>query len=146
MIPQSPCLSDFRAGDPSTPGYPAYENATRVDAGNLPKIPSLPVSWANAERLLAEISGDDALELTGRASKRNVKLVNHGKRTVSFDVYITSLTAPIVVDKVSPIWNTVGVIPGHIKNETVLIGGHRDGEPWAHAYLSPVSDVWRQLG
>lgn len=29
--------------------------------------------------------------------------------------------------KVTPIWNTFGVIPGFIKNEVVVIGNHRDG-------------------
>ena len=38
----------------------------------------------------------------------------------------------LVDDKVMPIWNTMAAIPGHIKNETVLIGCHRDGS-W---YLS----------
>ena len=35
----------------------------------------------------------------------------------------------IVVDeRVIPIWNTMAVIPGHIKNESVLLGCHRDGK------------------
>ena len=33
----------------------------------------------------------------------------------------------LVDERVIPIWNTMAVIPGHIKNETVLIGCHRDG-------------------
>jgi N-acetylated-alpha-linked acidic dipeptidase len=67
-------------GDPTTPGYPAYENATRIKANNIPRIPSLPISWANAERLLetiTEISG--ARQLNGRASRSTVRLINHGK-------------------------------------------------------------------
>ena len=28
-------------GDPTTPGYPAYENATRTEGTNIPSIPSL---------------------------------------------------------------------------------------------------------
>ena len=32
-----------------------------------------------------------------------------------------------VDDKVTPIWNTMAVIPGHIRDEVVLIGNHRDG-------------------
>ena len=68
-------------GDPTTPGEPAYPNATRTQGENIPKIPSLPISWANAQVLLREISDkglDDAFALDGKASKRNVKLVNHG--------------------------------------------------------------------
>ncbi|GJE84351.1 Zn-dependent exopeptidase [Phanerochaete sordida] len=107
-------------GDPTTPGYPAYENATRMEGENIPKIPSLPISWANAQRLLAEISHDhDARALTGKPSHRKVRLVNH------------------VDDKVMPIWNTMVAIPGHIKDETVLIGCHRDA--WVMGAADPVS-------
>ncbi|KAJ7484085.1 Zn-dependent exopeptidase [Mycena galericulata] len=82
-------------GDPTTPGYPSYENSTRTDGENIPKIPSLPISAANAEKLfkLAE-------------NGTEVRLVNH----------------------VTPIWNTMGVIPGFIKDEVVVLGNHRDGD------------------
>ena len=59
-------------GDPTTPGYPAYENATRTEGTNIPSIPSLPISWANAERLLEEID-----DLRG-PSQRVVRIVNNG--------------------------------------------------------------------
>ncbi len=66
-------------GDPTTPGYPSYENATRTEGENIPKIPSLPLSWANAQRLLLEISNDgDARILNGKTSERKIKIVNHG--------------------------------------------------------------------
>jgi N-acetylated-alpha-linked acidic dipeptidase len=65
--------------DPSTPGTPAYENATRVEGWNLPKIPSLPISFSNAERLLEEVGGlHEGRLLSGRVSETKVKLVNHG--------------------------------------------------------------------
>jgi len=32
-----------------------------------------------------------------------------------------------VDNKVTPIWNTMAAIPGHIKDEIVVIGNHRDG-------------------
>ena len=42
--------------------------------------------------------------------------------------YVIPLTLGSVVDdKVIPIWNVMGVIPGHIKDEVVVIGNHRDG-------------------
>ncbi|KAI9000835.1 Zn-dependent exopeptidase [Trametes punicea] len=109
-------------GDPTTPGAPAYANASRKAGENTPKIPSLPISWANAERLLEEISGGDpraALVLDGKASKKKVKLVNH------------------VNTRVMPIWNTMAAIPGHIKNETVIIGCHRDA--WVMGAADPTS-------
>ncbi|KAL6305814.1 hypothetical protein BKA93DRAFT_824614 [Sparassis latifolia] len=107
-------------GDPTTPGYPAYENATRTGGESIPKIPSLPISWANAQRLLQEIDAEgDARLITGKTSNSTIRLVNH------------------VDDKVTPIWNTMAVIPGHIKNETVLIGCHRDA--WVMGAVDPVS-------
>lgn len=89
-------------GDPTTPGYPAYENSTRTKGENMPEIPSLPLSWANAQVLLNEISEGGL--------NRAVSLVNHVD------------TRPI------PIWNTMGVIPGYIKDEIVVVGNHRDGK------------------
>ncbi|EGO27668.1 hypothetical protein SERLADRAFT_360310 [Serpula lacrymans var. lacrymans S7.9] len=89
------------AGDPTTPGYPSYENSTRTEGWSKPTIPSLPISWENAKVLLEEIEkGDEA---------RAVRVVNH------------------VDEKITPIWNTMGVIPGHIKDEVVILGNHRDG-------------------
>ncbi|KAH8096736.1 Zn-dependent exopeptidase [Cristinia sonorae] len=107
-------------GDPTTPGYPAYENATRTEGENIPKIPSIPISWANAQKILAEIGDSTASrQLTGVASSRKVRLTNR------------------VDTKVIPIWNTMAVIPGHIKNETVILGCHRDA--WVMGAADPTS-------
>jgi N-acetylated-alpha-linked acidic dipeptidase len=94
-------LNALYPGDPTTPGYPAYENATRVNGTSYPSIPSLPISWSNAKVLLDEIAE------SGR--KRQVRVINK------------------VLHEVMPIWNVMGVIPGHIKDEVVVIGNHRDG-------------------
>ncbi|KAJ7780979.1 hypothetical protein B0H16DRAFT_1298508 [Mycena metata] len=104
-------------GDPTTPGYPSYENATRTSGENIPKIPSLPISAANAAKLLA--LADDGKE---------VRLVNH----------------------VTPIWNTMAVIPGFITDEVVVVGNHRDA--WVLGAADPSSgtaslnEVIRGLG
>ena len=70
-------------GDPTTPGYPSYENSTRTDGENIPGIPSLPLSWNNAKVLLDEIE-------SGR--NRTVSLVNHGKHNLSQYMIYISLT------------------------------------------------------
>ncbi|KAF9058017.1 Zn-dependent exopeptidase [Panaeolus papilionaceus] len=112
-------------GDPTTPGYPAYEDAERTEGSNIPKIPSLPISWANAQRLLQEIDNlydvnkDGKKVLSGKASSKEVHMVNH------------------VDTKVTPIWNTMAAIPGHIKNEVVVIGCHRDA--WVLGAADPTS-------
>ncbi|KAM5534221.1 hypothetical protein V8D89_012128 [Ganoderma adspersum] len=105
---------------------PASPNAysTRTNGTNIPTIPSLPISWANAQFLLKEIE-EGGLNWT-------ISLVNN------------------VDDKVMPIWNVLGVIPGHIKDEVVVVGNHRDA--WVMGAVDPssgtssVHEVVRGLG
>ncbi|KAG8943630.1 hypothetical protein FRC03_002411 [Tulasnella sp. 419] len=106
-------------GDPSTPGYPSYPNATRSSSGNTPSIPSLPISWTNAKRLLLEIDPQLRFMLNGERSKRSIRLRNS------------------VDTKVTPIWNTMAVIPGHVKSEVVILGNHRDA--WVLGAGDPTS-------
>ncbi|KIM33569.1 hypothetical protein M408DRAFT_326261 [Serendipita vermifera MAFF 305830] len=89
-------------GDPTTPGYPAYKNATRVEATSRPSIPSLPISRNNGLKLL-ELIGDNV------KSSKSVRLVNK------------------VDDRVIPIYNTMAVIPGIVAEQAVIVGNHRDG-------------------
>ncbi|KAG9218840.1 hypothetical protein CCMSSC00406_0001046 [Pleurotus cornucopiae] len=113
-------------GDPTTPGYPAYKDAKRTEGENIPKIPSLPISWKNAERLLEEIDGlyvngafSENAHLNGKSSNTSVKLVNH------------------VDTKVTPIWNTMAAIPGHVRDQVILVGCHRDA--WVMGAADPTS-------
>ncbi|KAF8138373.1 Zn-dependent exopeptidase, partial [Boletus edulis] len=108
-------------GDPTTPGYPAYENTTRVEGGNIPRIPSLPLSWANAKYLFEhELGGaTEGRKLDGKFGNHLVKMVND------------------VDTKVMPIWNTMAAIPGHIKDEVVILGCHRDA--WVMGAADPTS-------
>ncbi|KAF5360315.1 hypothetical protein D9758_009125 [Tetrapyrgos nigripes] len=100
-------------GDPTTPGKPSYENATRTEGENIPKIPSLPISAANAGKLMSLLHDSD--------SKWNgiVRLNNQ------------------VSTGVLPIWNTMAVIPGFIKDEVVVLGNHRDA--WVLGGADPSS-------
>ncbi|KAF8897847.1 hypothetical protein BD779DRAFT_1492680 [Infundibulicybe gibba] len=102
-------------GDPTTPGYPSYKNSTRTEGSNIPLIPSLPISWANAENLTK------SLRKGGPWEGKRVRLANQ------------------VDTKVTPIWNTLGVIPGHIKDEVVMIGNHRDGNFFVMGATDPSS-------
>ncbi|KAF9068546.1 hypothetical protein BDP27DRAFT_1421735 [Rhodocollybia butyracea] len=131
-------LSNY-PGDPTTPGWPAYDKAQRQDPTSIPGIPSLPISWANAQKLLEEIGDvyagcgpDGQRKLSGKASTRDVKVVSHVDR------------------KITPIWNTMAAIPGHVRDEVVIIGCHRDA--WVLGAADPVSgtvslsEVVRGLG
>ncbi|CAE6521283.1 unnamed protein product [Rhizoctonia solani] len=101
-------------GDPGTPGTPAYPNANRTEGTNIPSIPSLPISWANAQVLLKELEGSGSI-----FTSRQIRLLNK------------------VQNKISPIWNTMAVIPGHIRDEVVLLGNHRDA--WVLGASDPTS-------
>jgi N-acetylated-alpha-linked acidic dipeptidase len=86
----------------------------------LPKIPSLPISFSNAERLLEEVGGlHEGRLLSGRVSETKVKLVNH------------------VDTKVTKIYNVMAAIPGHISDEVVMVGNHRDA--WVMGASDPTS-------
>lgn len=117
-------------GDPTTPGYPAYEDAERQEGASIPKIPSLPISWANAVHFFPQLrdgsESDSYPVLNGKVSKDKIKLVNHGKYAAFLRVLHANVVA--VDTKVTPIWNTMAAIPGHIRDEVVLLGCHRDGK------------------
>ncbi|PPQ63426.1 hypothetical protein CVT24_004936 [Panaeolus cyanescens] len=102
-------------GDPTTPGYPSYENTTRQEATNIPLIPSLPISWENAQALFRTLSEGDDWE------GKRVRLANN------------------VDTRVIPIWNTMGVIPGFIKDEVMGAADPTSG-------TSSVHEVVRGLG
>lgn len=121
-------------GDPTTPGYPAYEDAERQPAANIPSIPSLPISWGNAQRLIEEIGDiynvdrDGQMSLSGKMSRTKIRLVSHSECFT----FKSGPNSPMIIylsveTKVTPIWNTMASIPGHIKDEVVVIGCHRDG-------------------
>lgn len=48
-----------------------------------------------------------------------------------------------VDDKITPIWNVMGVIPGHIRDEVVVVGGHRDA--WVLGASDPSSGTTSML-
>ncbi|EST04820.1 Protease-associated domain, PA [Kalmanozyma brasiliensis GHG001] len=127
----------FYPGDPSTPGKPSYRNATRLepeDADSLPKIPSLPLSYAEAKVLLEAMKGKGL-----RAEDVNNRMAG----AIDGVEYWTGPSDDIVhlenfVDlKVRDIWNTYAVLPGHITDEVVILGNHRDA--WTFGAADPNS-------
>ncbi|KAJ1869877.1 Vacuolar protein sorting-associated protein 70, partial [Coemansia sp. S17] len=127
-------------GDPLTPGHPATKDAPRLDpkdAKSLNGIPSLPLSYRDAEPLLralvghgknaSEISDSWVGGLTSRGveywtgpSALSVNLLNH----VDF--------------KTTPIQNVIGRITGSEEPErAIIIGNHRDA--WCAGASDPSS-------
>ncbi len=95
----------------------------------MPSIPSLPISYLDALPLLKTLvgQGKPAGELSpdwiGGLEGEPHGLDSYWTGPSTKDVHFVNE----VDTKVTPIWNTMAVIPGHIKDEVVVIGNHRDG-------------------
>ena len=72
--------------------------------------------------------------MPGRA--RLLDLITMVQLKLCFDARQIIDYLPLTVDtRVIPIWNTMGVIPGYITNEVVVVGNHRDGKQLFHYYV-----------
>jgi N-acetylated-alpha-linked acidic dipeptidase len=119
-------------GDPLTPGIGATADAKRLpikDAQSLTKIPVLPISYADAEPLLAAISGPVAprdwrggLPLTYRIGPGPAKV--HLKMFSNWDM--------------KPLYDVIAKIQGaEYPDEWVLRGNHHDA--WVNGAEDPIS-------
>lgn len=112
-------------GDPTTPGYPSREDSPRADSSSvLPRIPSIPISYQDAEPLLQALDGHgtpgtnvnrtswvgalNATYSTGPAPGTMLNMSNYMQGTYT------------------PIWDAIGIINGTDSNESIVIGNHRD--------------------
>jgi N-acetylated-alpha-linked acidic dipeptidase len=125
-------------GDPLTPGWPSTPTARRLppeDAKILPKIPMVPLSAADAEEILKRLDGPDvpkgwqgglafAYRLGGDAVKIHLALE--------------------MENRVTPIWNVIGRIPGSEEPEKlVILGNHHDA--WVYGAVDPASGTASML-
>ncbi|WVW83943.1 hypothetical protein I302_105966 [Kwoniella bestiolae CBS 10118] len=128
-------------GDPSTPGEPAYKNATRIESGSQPSIPSLPMSYEDVIPLLKALEGK-GIHASDLGSDFTGGLEYHG---VDYYVGPSDVDLHLVNemnDRVLPIWNTMAVIPGHITDEVIILGNHRDA--WVLGASDPSSGTASQ--
>jgi N-acetylated-alpha-linked acidic dipeptidase len=111
------------AGDPSTPGWPSTSNAPRVPLVDLqvPHIPIVPISHANAAELMRDLHG------------RDIPQPWQGGMSFRYHAGPGPVVARLRVDNdattngIKSIWDTFGVIRGtELPDELVVIGGHRD--------------------
>jgi N-acetylated-alpha-linked acidic dipeptidase len=121
-------------GDPLTPGVGATPDAKRVplkDAQSLTKIPVLPISYADAEPLLAAIGGPVAprewrggLPITYRIGPGPAKV--HLKMFSNWDM--------------KPLYDVIAKIPGATyPDEWVIRGNHHDA--WVNGAEDPISGM-----
>ncbi|MDF1505446.1 M20/M25/M40 family metallo-hydrolase [Roseisolibacter sp. H3M3-2] len=111
-------------GDPSTPGWPSTERARRLPADSLgtPRIPVVPIGYANARVLLDGVRGADVPQ----AWQGGLPLRYHaGPGPARARVRVTTDAAQ---NGWKTIWNTYGTIRGSEQpDELVMVGAHRDG-------------------
>src|SRR2546423_1363168 len=110
-------------GDPSTPGYPSTENAKRIPVSQMevPRIPVLPISYANAAELLRGLSGK-SIPQPWQGGLGFRYHVGPGPVQARIAVATDASTNPY-----KEIWDTFGIIRGSDNaDEIVMVGGHRD--------------------
>lgn len=114
-----------RPGDPTTPGYPSREGVPRADTSDVvPRIPSVPISYASAQPLLKALDGHGV----------SAKAVNRTIWAGALDADYSSGPAPGVTlsltnemeERIAPVWDVIGSINGTNPDETIVIGNHRD--------------------
>jgi len=121
-------------GDPLTPGIGAKENARRLERSAAPtilKIPVLPISYHDAQPLLAALEGPVAPE-HWRGALPITYHVGPGKATVHLQVECSW-------DMV-PAYNVIATIKGaRYPDEWVVRGNHHDA--WVNGAADPVSGI-----
>jgi N-acetylated-alpha-linked acidic dipeptidase len=110
-------------GDPSTPGYGSTNGVPRLTPQqmDIPRIPVVPISYANASDLLEGLRGPAAT----RGWQGGLPFHYHvgpGPVKARLMVKDDRATRPL-----KPIFDTFGIIRGsEFPDEMVIIGGHRD--------------------
>ncbi|HEY6454908.1 MAG TPA: transferrin receptor-like dimerization domain-containing protein [Steroidobacteraceae bacterium] len=125
-------------GDPLTPGVGATPGATRLaieDAPSLMKIPVLPISWADAQPILAALRGPVAPP----AWRGSLPLTYHlGPGAAKVHLLVKSDWG------LKPIYDVIATIRGaDFPDEWVIRGNHHDG--WVEGAWDPLAGVIAQL-
>jgi N-acetylated-alpha-linked acidic dipeptidase len=111
------------AGDPATPGYASTRTAPRlpIDKMDIPRIPTVPISYANASELLEGLRGREV----PNAWQGGLSFRYHlGPGPVRARLQVTDDRA---THGTKMIHNTFGIVRGsEYPDELVIIGGHRD--------------------
>ncbi|PVH77212.1 Zn-dependent exopeptidase [Cadophora sp. DSE1049] len=139
-------------GDPTTPGYPSLpgKGTERKDPGKaIPKIPSLPISYADAIPFLNALNGQGL-------SPGDIGVIEGdwtgGIPGVKYWTGPSQLTVSMSNQgayKYHPIYNVIGTIPG-ATDDLIILGNHHDS--WSCGAVDPISgsasmnEVARGLG
>ncbi|QQK39727.1 Glutamate carboxypeptidase, putative [Penicillium digitatum] len=116
-------------GDPTTPGYASKPGCERQDPHNsIPSIPSLPISYKEVLPFLKALNGHGP-----KASDFNEFWQGGGLGYKGVEYNIGPSPEDVVINLhnlqeyvTTPLWNVIGTIKGHISDEVVVLGNHRD--------------------
>ncbi|HYY69096.1 MAG TPA: M28 family metallopeptidase [Terriglobales bacterium] len=127
-------------GDPTTPGIAslpslAPSQRTPPQQADMPKVPTTPLSWADAEPILKHLAGPEsprewqgALPFTYHLGPGPVRVRMHLKQDYGY----------------RSIWDVIGRVPGGVyPDEWVLAGNHRDS--WVYGAVDPGSGTVAML-
>jgi N-acetylated-alpha-linked acidic dipeptidase len=119
-------------GDPLTPGWASEKGGRKLplkEAASLMKIPVLPISYEDAQPLLANLGGPVAPD-AWRGALPITYHIGPGPATVHLEVDFDWTTKPL--------YNVVATIPGSGNaDEWVIYGNHHDA--WVNGAGDPVS-------
>jgi len=122
----------FYPGDPLTPGVGATKDAKRLkveEAPTITKIPVLPISYGDAQPLLAALGGPVA-PAEWRGGLGITYHVGPGPATVHLKIKSNW--------DIKPIYDVIAKIPGAVfPDEWVIRGNHHDG--WVNGAEDPIS-------
>ncbi|ORY06227.1 N-acetylated-alpha-linked acidic dipeptidase-like protein 2 [Clohesyomyces aquaticus] len=113
-------------GDPTTPGYTSKEDSLRADISHsTPHIPSLPISWKDAQPILQALNGygtnGTSVNRTGWVGAIPGVTYSTGQGSPA-TLSLSNLMEP----EIKWIWDAVGIINGTNQDEVVIVGNHRD--------------------
>ncbi|XP_023735945.1 probable glutamate carboxypeptidase LAMP1 isoform X1 [Lactuca sativa] len=124
------------AGDPTTPGWPSVEGCERLSeddvekGGDVPLIPSLPISGADGEEILRCIGGVVGDEEWQGDKDAPVYRIGPGPGIIDLTYKAKQV--------ISTIQNVIGIIEGAEEPDRfVILGNHRDA--WTFGAVDPNS-------
>jgi N-acetylated-alpha-linked acidic dipeptidase len=121
----------LQPGDPSTPGgVPSTATAKRITRDqmtNVPKIPSLPIAYREAEKILRNLGGPRVPD-EWQGGLPFAYHIGPGRAAVDMQVYMD--------EGLKPIYNVIATIPG-TTDQVVVVGNHRDA--WTPGAVDPNS-------
>jgi N-acetylated-alpha-linked acidic dipeptidase len=119
-------------GDPSTPGYASTKGAKRVgreQMSGIPKIPSLPLSYGEAAKILKALAGE--------------RVPDDWQGGLPFAYHLGPGPAEVEMSvemdyAIRPLYDVIATIPGTAEPERlVVLGNHRDA--WTYGAVDPNS-------